>query len=97
MTPLRWPYIAGDNCGVIAGTLYDLLPIWTLFLLGTIQNVIGYGSLWLAAAGRIPKPPFWAECLLICVGESSERFFVLHSINLFVYSKPSTKVLNVCP
>jgi hypothetical protein len=95
VTPLRWPYIAGDNCGVIAGTLYDFLPIWALFLPGTIQNVIGYGSLWLAAAGRIPKPPFWAECLLICVGESNSVYFTASF--LLGDSKPSTKVLNVCP
>lgn len=60
----------GDNVGVIAGTLYDYLPIWALLLWGSAQNILGYGGLWLAASGRAPKPPFWLACVLICVGEA---------------------------
>jgi hypothetical protein len=61
----------GDNVGVIAGTLYDYLPIWALLLIGAVQNFFGIGGLWLAASGRVPKPPFWLACVLICVGKGN--------------------------
>lgn len=70
----------GDNVGIIAGTLYDYLPIWALLVWGSAQNLLGYGGLWLAASGRAPKPPFWLACVLICVGEPLTPAIVLVTV-----------------
>jgi hypothetical protein len=65
----------GDSGGLLAGFLCDWLPPWGLILVGTLQNLIGYGWLWLIVIGRVPQPHFIVVCLLICVGTNGETFF----------------------
>lgn len=55
----------GDSGGLLAGFLCDWLPPWGLILVGTLQNLIGYGWLWLIVIGRVPQPPFIVVCCLV--------------------------------
>lgn len=50
----------GDSVGFLAGTLSEILPLWAALLVGAIQNLIGYGWVWLIVTGRAPILPLWA-------------------------------------
>ncbi|CAM6082669.1 unnamed protein product [Calypogeia fissa] len=64
----------GDSVGLLAGTLCDLLPIWGLFVVGALMNLLGYGLLWLIVTGQAPAVPFWVMCILICLATNGETF-----------------------
>ena len=63
----------GDSVGIVAGSLSEALPTWVLFLIGVVQNFVGYGFLWLIVTQRLPNMPLWVV--------SSNPF--LPSISLF--------------
>ncbi|CAE6100642.1 unnamed protein product [Arabidopsis arenosa] len=65
----------GDSVGFIAGTLSEILPLWAALLVGAVQNLIGYGWVWLIVTGRAPILPLWAMCVLIFVGNNGETYF----------------------
>lgn len=48
----------GDSVGLMAGILCDWLPPWALILLGAVQNIVGYGWLWLIVTHRVPPLHF---------------------------------------
>lgn len=48
----------GDSVGLLAGVLCDWLPPWALILVGAVQNVVGYGWLWLIVVHRVPPVHF---------------------------------------
>lgn len=48
----------GDSVGLLAGVLCDFLPTWALIFVGTVQNFVGYGWLWLIVVHRVAQPPF---------------------------------------
>ena len=50
----------GDSVGFLPGILSDFLPLWGVLLIGAIQNLIGYGWVWLVVTGRTPVLPLWA-------------------------------------
>ncbi|MBA0799743.1 hypothetical protein Gohar_010238 [Gossypium harknessii] len=50
----------GGSVGFIAGGLCEILPIWGVLLIGALQNLIGYSSLWLIVTGKVPVFPLWA-------------------------------------
>lgn len=50
----------GDSVGFLAGTLSEILPLWAALLVGAIQNLVGYGWVWLIVTGRAPILPLWA-------------------------------------
>lgn len=49
----------GDSVGLFAGLLCDVLPLWGLLLMGALQNLVGYGWLYLMVSGRTSQLPFW--------------------------------------
>ncbi|KAH6766598.1 Major facilitator superfamily protein [Perilla frutescens var. hirtella] len=65
----------GDSVGFLPGILSDILPLWGVLLIGAIQNLIGYGWVWLVVTGRTPVLPLWAMCILIFVGTNGETYF----------------------
>jgi hypothetical protein len=50
----------GDSVGFFAGTLCAILPLWAALLIGAVQNLVGYGWVWLAVTRRVAVPPLWA-------------------------------------
>ena len=50
----------GDSVGFLAGTLSEILPLWAALLVGSVQNLIGYGWVWLIVTGRVAPLPLWA-------------------------------------
>ncbi|KAF3962359.1 hypothetical protein CMV_013112 [Castanea mollissima] len=65
----------GDSVGFLAGSLCEVLPLWAALLVGAIQNLVGYGWVWLVVTGRVPTLPLWAMCILIFVGTNGETYF----------------------
>lgn len=65
----------GDSVGFLPGILSEILPLWGVLLIGAIQNLIGYGWVWLVITGRTPILPLWAMCILIFVGTNGETYF----------------------
>lgn len=48
----------GDSVGLLSGLLCDWLPSWGIILVGLLQNLVGYGWLWLIVIKRVPQPHF---------------------------------------
>ncbi|XP_010496426.1 PREDICTED: protein NUCLEAR FUSION DEFECTIVE 4 [Camelina sativa] len=65
----------GDSVGFIAASLSEFLPLWAALLVGSLQNLVGYGWVWLIVTGRAPLLPLWAMCILIFVGNNGETYF----------------------
>ncbi|CAD5162875.1 unnamed protein product [Musa acuminata subsp. malaccensis] len=65
----------GDSVGFLAGTLCEVLPLWAALLIGALQNLIGYGLVWLVVTGRVPALPLWVMCILIFVGNNGETYY----------------------
>ncbi|CAN1295731.1 Protein NUCLEAR FUSION DEFECTIVE 4 [Linum perenne] len=55
----------GDSVGFLTGNLCEILPLWGALLVGSFQNLIGYGWVWLIVTGRTPALPLWAVSVLI--------------------------------
>lgn len=49
----------GDSVGFLAGTLCEILPLWAALLIGALQNLIGYGLVWLVVTRQVPVLPLW--------------------------------------
>lgn len=65
----------GDAMGLISGSLCDVLPTSALILIGALQNIFGYGWLWLIVTQRASVMPFWVVCALIFIGTNGETYF----------------------
>lgn len=65
----------GDSVGFLTGYICEVLPLWAALLIGALQNLIGYGWVWLIIIGRAPPLPLWAMCLLIFIGTNGETYF----------------------
>ncbi|KAG5254382.1 protein NUCLEAR FUSION DEFECTIVE [Salix suchowensis] len=65
----------GDSVGFLAGSLSEILPLWGALLVGAVQNLVGYGWVWLVVTGRAPVMPLWAMCILIFIGNNGETYF----------------------
>lgn len=65
----------GDSVGLVAGSLCDVLPPWGLVLFGAVQNLLGYGWLWLIVTGKTQPLSFWAICVVMCIGTNGETYF----------------------
>ncbi|CAL1372997.1 unnamed protein product [Linum trigynum] len=64
----------GGNVGVISGLINEVSPPWVVLLMGAVMNISGYLVIWLAVAGKIPKPKVWQMCIYICVAANSQTF-----------------------
>ncbi|KAE8707655.1 ZNF511 protein [Hibiscus syriacus] len=53
----------GNSVGFLAGSLSEILLLWGDLLVGALQNLIGYGWVWLIVTGRAPVLPLWAMCI----------------------------------
>lgn len=81
----------GDSIGFIAATLCEVLPIWGALLVGAIQNLVGYGWVWLIVTGRTPKLPLWAMCILIFIGTNGETYFNTGALVSCVQNFPKSR------
>lgn len=52
----------GDSIGFLAGAISEAAPLWVAMLVGALQNLIGYGWVWLVVAGYVATPPLWVVC-----------------------------------
>ncbi|KAG4140105.1 hypothetical protein ERO13_D07G236100v2 [Gossypium hirsutum] len=81
----------GDSVGFLAGSLSEILPLWGALLVGALQNLIGYGWVWLIVTGRAPVLPLWAMCILIFVGNNGETFFNTAALVSCVQNFPKSR------
>ncbi|KAE8695718.1 ZNF511 protein [Hibiscus syriacus] len=81
----------GDSVGFLAGRLSEILPLWGALLVGALQNLIGYGWVWLIATGRAPVLPLWAMCILIFVGNNGETYFNTAALVSCVQNFPKSR------
>ncbi|MBA0858739.1 hypothetical protein Goshw_030471 [Gossypium schwendimanii] len=81
----------GGSVGFIAGGLCEILPIWGVLLIGALQNLIGYSSLWLIVTGKVPVFPLWAMCVLIFVGHNGETYFNTAALVSCVQNFPKSR------
>ncbi|XP_008790753.1 protein NUCLEAR FUSION DEFECTIVE 4 [Phoenix dactylifera] len=81
----------GDSVGFLAGTLCEVLPLWAALLIGALQNLIGYGWVWLVVIGRVPVLPLWVMCILIFVGNNGETYFNTAALVSCVQNFPKSR------
>ncbi|MBA0791566.1 hypothetical protein Gohar_016140 [Gossypium harknessii] len=81
----------GDSVGFLAGSLSEILPLWGALLVGALQNLIGYGWVWLIVTGRAPVLPLWAMCILIFVGNNGETYFNTAALVSCVQNFPKSR------
>ncbi|KAM7277926.1 hypothetical protein ACFE04_005060 [Oxalis oulophora] len=81
----------GDSVGFLAGSLCEVLPLWGALLVGALQNLIGYGWVWLIVTGRATALPLWAMCILIFVGNNGETYFNTAALVSCVQNFPKSR------
>ncbi|KAJ3681270.1 hypothetical protein LUZ60_015759 [Juncus effusus] len=81
----------GDSIGFLAGALSEAAPLWVAMLVGSVQNFVGYGWVWLAVSGRVPVPPLWVMCILIFVGNNGETYFNTSALVSCVQNFPKSR------
>ncbi|OMO99466.1 Nodulin-like protein [Corchorus olitorius] len=81
----------GDSVGFLAGSLSEILPLWGALLVGALQNLVGYGWVWLIVTGRAPVLPLWAMCILIFVGNNGETYFNTAALVSCVQNFPKSR------
>lgn len=81
----------GDSVGFLAGSLCEILPLWGALLVGAIQNLVGYGWVWLIVTGRAPVLPLWAMCILIFIGNNGETYFNTAALVSCVQNFPKSR------
>ncbi|KAK9108503.1 hypothetical protein Syun_024514 [Stephania yunnanensis] len=81
----------GDSVGFIAGTMIEIFPVWGTLLVGAVQNLIGYGWVWLIVTGRVAALPLWAMCILIFVGTNGETYFNTAALVSCVQNFPKSR------
>ncbi|KAI3980172.1 hypothetical protein MKX01_033313 [Papaver californicum] len=81
----------GDNIGFLAGTFCEVLPISGALFVGAIQNLVGYGWVWLIVTHRVPALPLWGMCILIFVGTNGETYFNTAALVSSVQNFPKSR------
>ncbi|CAL9078632.1 unnamed protein product [Musa textilis] len=81
----------GDSVGFLAGTLCEILPLWAALLIGSLQNLIGYGLVWLVVTRQVPVLPLWVMCILIFVGNNGETYFNTAALVSCVQNFPKSR------
>lgn len=61
----------GKAFGLLAGFASDAFPTWLLLLIGSLEGLIGYGTQWLVVSQTIKPLPYWAMCVVLCMGGNS--------------------------
>ncbi|CAL5027854.1 unnamed protein product [Urochloa decumbens] len=81
----------GGCLGLLAGALSAARPAWLLLLVGAAQNFLGYGGLWLVAAGHAPPLPLWLMCVVIFVGTNGQTYFITASLVTTIQNFPKSR------
>ncbi|XP_073025099.1 protein NUCLEAR FUSION DEFECTIVE 4-like [Primulina eburnea] len=58
----------GTAFGILAGLASNRLPTLVILLIGSVEEVVGYGVQWLVVSRRIQPLPYWAMCIFLCMG-----------------------------
>ncbi|KAL5862585.1 hypothetical protein ACOSQ3_000099 [Xanthoceras sorbifolium] len=82
----------GEFVGFLAGGLVEVLPIWSIMLIGALQNFVGYGLVWLIVTGRLPTLPLWMLCIAIFVGTNGETCYNTAALVSCVQNFPKNRV-----
>ncbi|XP_065865843.1 protein NUCLEAR FUSION DEFECTIVE 4-like [Euphorbia lathyris] len=61
----------GKAFGLLAGLASDRIPTPVIFLIGSIEGLIGYGAQWLVVSRRIQPLSYWQMCIFLCLGGNS--------------------------
>lgn len=81
----------GDSVGFLTGYVCEVLPLWASLLIGALQNLIGYGCVWLIVTGKAPPLPLWAMCILIFIGTNGETYFNTAALVSCVQNFPKSR------
>ncbi|XP_066348466.1 protein NUCLEAR FUSION DEFECTIVE 4-like [Miscanthus floridulus] len=81
----------GDCVGFLAGSLSAVLPSWAMLLIGSAQNFLGYGWLWLIVTRQAPALPLWMMCVIIYVGTNGETFFNTTALVICIQNFPKSR------
>lgn len=81
----------GDNVGLLAGLISEQWPPWRVILVGVVQNVVGYGIVWLVVTHRFPSLPLWALCIFIFVGQNGCTYYNTAALVSSVQSFPESR------
>lgn len=69
----------GENVGLLAGGLCNLLPTWVILLIGALECFFGYGIVWLVMSEHIAPLPYWQVIFIplsrIACRDASPDFF----------------------
>lgn len=83
--------VLGGSIGFVAGSLCEIIPLWSLSLIGALQNLAGYGWIWLIVSGRAPILPLWAMCIIIFVGDNGQTYFNTAALVSCVQNFPKSR------
>lgn len=81
----------GDNVGLLAGFISKAWPVWAVILVGVLQNVVGYGLVWLVVTHRLPSLPLWTLCFFILVGQNGSTYYNTAALVSCVQSFPENR------
>ncbi|WCJ36271.1 Major facilitator superfamily protein [Euphorbia peplus] len=81
----------GDSIGFLAGALCEILPVWTILLIGVFQNFVGYGLLWLIVVQKWTSLPLWVLCVAVFVGTNGETYFNTAALVSCVQNFPKSR------
>lgn len=81
----------GDNVGLLAGKISEAWPVWRVILVGVVQNVVGYGLVWLVVTHRFPSLPLWAVSSSYSITQTNSifNFFIFCALLLSSLISPS--------
>ncbi|CAM6107551.1 unnamed protein product [Calypogeia fissa] len=65
----------GENVGLLAGFVCNLLPPWGLLLIGAAEGFIGYGVIFLVLTERIAPLAYWQMTILLCLAANGTSFY----------------------
>ncbi|KAL5791507.1 hypothetical protein ACOSP7_000101 [Xanthoceras sorbifolium] len=81
----------GDSIGFLPGSMIEFLPVWSVMLIGAVQNFVGYGLVWLIVTNRLPSLPLWVLCVAIFVGTNGETYFNTGALVSCVQNFPKSR------
>ncbi|KAJ1405935.1 Nodulin-like [Sesbania bispinosa] len=81
----------GDCVGLLSGKLSEVWPTWRVMLVGVIQNLVGYGLVWLVVTHSLPSLPLWTLCISIFVGQNGATYYNTVALVSSVQSFPESR------